>query len=81
MANTYLKGVLGFKGERGYSAYEIAVQNGFVGSEKQWLATIGTTNNLTGNEAVYITQTDNESEFDLSTQKLSGPLYCISVYT
>lgn len=72
MANTYLKGVLGFKGERGYSAYEIAVQNGFVGSEKQWLATLGTTNNLTGNESVYITQTDNESEFDLPSDFTSN---------
>ena len=40
MANNYLRGVLGFKGERGFSAYEIAVQNGFIGSEKQWLATL-----------------------------------------
>lgn len=36
-----LKGNLGFKGERGYSAYEIAVQNGFEGSEQDWLDTIG----------------------------------------
>ncbi len=73
MANTYLKGVLGFKGERGYSAYEIAVQNGFVGSEKQWLATLGTaTNNLTDNESVYTTQTDNESEFDLPDEYTSN---------
>lgn len=65
MANTYLRGVLGFKGERGYSAYEIALQNGFVGTEKEWLATIGTTANFTGDESVYVTQTDNESEFNL----------------
>ena len=25
---------------RGYSAYEIAVQNGFVGSEEEWLASL-----------------------------------------
>ena len=78
MANTYLKGVLGFKGERGYSAYEIAVQNGFVGSEKQWLATIGTANNLTDNESVYITQTDNESVFDLPDEYISNSV--IEVY-
>lgn len=64
MANNYLRGVLGFKGERGFSAYEIAVQNGFVGSEKQWLATIGTAN-ITDNESVYVTQTDGEKEFNL----------------
>lgn len=31
-------GSLGFKGERGYSAYEIAVQHGYVGTEDEWLA-------------------------------------------
>lgn len=35
-----LKGKLGFKGERGYSAYEIAVQNGFKGTEEEWLDTL-----------------------------------------
>ena len=32
-----LKGKLGFKGERGYSAYEIAVQHGYEGTEEQWV--------------------------------------------
>ena len=36
-----LKGKLGWKGERGFSAYEVAVQNGFIGSEQDWLDTIG----------------------------------------
>lgn len=30
-----------FKGERGFSAYEIAVQNGFKGSKEAWLEQIG----------------------------------------
>lgn len=64
MANNYLRGVLGFKGERGFSAYEIAVKNGFKGTEKQWLASI-TTANIKDNESVYTTQTDNEKEFTL----------------
>jgi hypothetical protein len=64
MANNILRGVLGFKGERGFSAYEIAVQNGFKGTEKQWLASI-TTANISDNESVYTTQTDNEKEFTL----------------
>lgn len=34
--NNNLRGKLGFKGERGYSAYEIAVQNGYTGTEAQW---------------------------------------------
>lgn len=36
----------GFKGERGLSAYEIAVKNGFKGSESDWLATLGTASNF-----------------------------------
>ena len=40
--DTNLKGSLGYKGERGYSAYEIAVQNGFSGTEEEWLETLGT---------------------------------------
>ena len=31
-----LKGKLAYKGERGYSAYEIAVQHGYTGTEEQW---------------------------------------------
>lgn len=78
MANNYLRGVLGFKGERGYSAYDIAVQNGFKGSEKQWLATIGTTNSFTGKEAIYTTQSDNESVFNLPSEYTSNSV--VDVY-
>jgi hypothetical protein len=42
-----LKGSLCFKGERGYSAYELAVKNGFVGTEKEWLAQLITNNTTT----------------------------------
>lgn len=34
------QGVLYVSGTRGYSAYEIAVQNGFVGTEEEWLASL-----------------------------------------
>ena len=78
MANNFLRGVLGFKGERGYSAYDIAVKNGFVGSEKQWLATIGTTNSFTGKEAIYTTQSDNESVFNLPSEYTSNSV--VDVY-
>lgn len=64
-ANTYLRGVLGFKGERGYSAYEIAMKNGFKGTEEQWLATLGTSNTFTRNKEVYITTAVNETTFNL----------------
>ena len=36
-STTDAKGVLGFKGERGYSAYEIDVQHGYEGTEEEWL--------------------------------------------
>lgn len=37
-SNNKAIGTLGFKGERGYSAYEIAVQHGYIGTEDEWLA-------------------------------------------
>ena len=42
-----LRGKLCFKGERGYSTYELAVKNGFVGTEKEWLAQLVTNNTTT----------------------------------
>ena len=41
-----LDGELGYKGERGYSSYEIAVLNGFEGTEQDWLEHFGV--DLTG---------------------------------
>lgn len=41
-----LDGELGYKGERGYSSYEIAVLNGFEGTEQDWLDHFGV--DLTG---------------------------------
>lgn len=32
--------VLGVRGPRGYSAYQIAVMNGFDGTEEEWLETL-----------------------------------------
>lgn len=59
-----LKAKLGFKGERGYSAYEIAVQNGFEGTEQDWLATLGTSSHLTQDTVSY-TSTEGQTDFDL----------------
>lgn len=36
-----LEAELGFKGERGYSNYELAVKNGYQGTEAEWLAQFG----------------------------------------
>lgn len=60
-----LKGVLGFKGERGYSAYEIAVQQGFQGTEQDWLATLGTSQHVAKQSIEYVTKQDNETQLDL----------------
>jgi hypothetical protein len=59
-----LRGVLGFKGERGYSAYEVAVNNGFIGTEKDWLALLGTSSHFARNKYVY-TATEGQTSFDL----------------
>lgn len=40
MPDYYLRGKLIPKGERGYSAYEIAVQQGFIGTEEEWIASL-----------------------------------------
>lgn len=53
MNSNSLEARLGFKGERGYSAYEIAVQNGYEGSEQDWLATLGTSSHFDREEIVY----------------------------
>ena len=59
-----LKGTLGFKGERGYSAYEVAVQNGYEGTVQDWLATLGTSSHFTEDKKVY-TATKGQTEFAL----------------
>lgn len=53
-SNTTLKGALGFKGEKGDSAYRVAVNNGFIGTERDWLATLGTTNYVGEEKATYL---------------------------
>lgn len=64
MSEQYLRGVLGFKGERGYSAYEIAVQNGFIGTERDWLAQLGTSAHFMKDSVVYIA-TEGQTSFAL----------------
>lgn len=63
--NESLKAAFGWKGERGFSAYEIAVQNGFVGSEKDWLAMLGTSSKFEQNKVIYTTTEANTSQFDI----------------
>lgn len=55
------RGILGFKGERGYSAYEVAVQNGFIGTEADWLATLGTSTHFMQTKTMYITESEEST--------------------
>lgn len=55
------RGIVGFVGERGYSAYEVAVQNGYVGSEKDWLATLGTTTHFMQTKSMYTTSSEEST--------------------
>lgn len=57
--------ITGFKGERGYSAYEVAVRNGFVGSEKTWLAQLGTSTGAKQESITYVTKSEEEKTFNL----------------
>ena len=66
--NIELKGSLGFKGERGYSAYEIAKQNGFLGTEQDWLATLGTSSHFSEDKLLYTTTKTNETTLDLPSE-------------
>lgn len=72
-----LKGSLGFKGEQGFSAYEVAVNNGFIGTEKDWLATLGTTNYVGETKATF-KATQGQKEFGLPTSFTSESI--VEVY-
>lgn len=63
---TTLKGTVGFKGEKGESAYQVAVRNGFIGTEKDWLATLGTTNYVGETKATFV-GSQGQKEFGLPT--------------
>lgn len=72
-----LRGSLGFKGERGFSAYEVAVQNGFIGSEQDWLATLGTSSHFNEESLIHISTT-GQTSFDLPSNYTSNSF--IDVY-
>lgn len=75
--NNKLRGSLAWKGERGYSAYEIAVQNGFIGTEQDWLATLGTSSHFNENSIIH-TSTAGQTSFDLPSNYTSNSF--IDVY-
>lgn len=65
-----LRGKLVYKGERGYSAYEVAVLNGFVGTEQDWLATLGTSSHFRESKVTY-TATSGQVRFKLPSDYTS----------
>lgn len=67
--NESLKGAGGLKGEDGKSAYEIAVDNGFVGSEEQWLDSLKGKKGTDGSDGVSPTIKENPENND-ETYKL-----------
>ncbi len=73
----YLEAQLGFKGERGYSAYEIAVQNGYEGTEQDWLATLGTSSHFSQDSTSYVA-VEGQTDFNLPTTYTSDSF--VSVY-
>ena len=66
-----LRGVLAYKGERGYSAYEVAVKNGYVGSEKDWLAQLGKTSHFFRDRIIHIS-VDGQTSFDIPSEYTSN---------
>lgn len=74
-----LKASLGFKGERGLSAYEIAKLNGFVGTEQDWLATLGTSSHFSEDKVLYTTTKANETSLDLPNEYTSNSFIDIYV--
>ena len=49
LARGYTDSVVNGEGLKGESAYEIAVSNGFVGTEEEWLASLSPSINENGN--------------------------------
>ena len=71
MTENVIKGYLAIKGEQGLSAYEVAVENGFEGSEQDWLATLGTSSFFSQYPIVHNT-TEATFDFDLPNEYING---------
>ena len=71
MEENVIKGYLAIKGEQGLSAYEVAVANGFEGSEQDWLATLGTSSFFSQFTESYTT-TESTTDFTLPEEYIDG---------
>lgn len=74
------KGILGWRGPKGLSAYDIALQNGFVGTEKEWLSTLGTSSHFTEDKTIYYTNDRNESVLQLPDAYLNKDFSTLNLY-
>jgi hypothetical protein len=74
------KGILGWRGPKGLSAYDIALQNGFVGTEKEWLSTLGTSSHFTEDKTTYYTNDRNESILQLPDSYLNKDFSTLNLY-
>ena len=74
------KGILGWRGPKGLSAYEIALENGFVGTEKEWLSTLGTSSHFTETKDVYVTTTEDETILTLPEAYLNKDFSTLNLY-
>lgn len=74
------KGILGWRGPKGLSAYDIALQNGFVGTEKEWLSTLGTSSHFTETKDVYVTTTADETILTLPEAYLNSDFSTLNLY-
>lgn len=73
------KGLLGWIGPSGLSAYEVALKNGFVGTEQDWLATLGTSSHFSEDKTLYTTKVQNEKTLDLPNAYTSNSFIDIYV--
>ena len=74
-----LQGPQGVQGIEGKSAYEVAVENGFVGTEAQWLLSLVGDTGATGNGIASIVKTDTIGLVDTYTITMTSG--AISIFT
>lgn len=60
------------KGEKGYSAYDIAVQNGYTGTEEEWLDEFLNADNFYNKSETDALLDDKADTTDLANYKLNG---------
>lgn len=77
-----LQGRLCYKGERGFSAYDIAVKNGFKGTEQEWLETLGVNiSNVIDKDSTNATVPSSKAVYDFAVYDFINTIYPVgSIY-